>query len=134
VTIVEQIRATVEALGGEYRFQSKVEDIEIDVEADGNRQVRGVVLADGSHIAADHVVLAIGHSARDTFQMLFDRGVAIEAKAFSIGARIEHPQSLIDRCRFGERATAARSTASACARAAPWWRRRPSPAASSPTA
>jgi uncharacterized FAD-dependent dehydrogenase len=104
VTIVEQIRATVEALGGEYRFQSKVEDIEIDVEADGNRQVRGVVLADGSHIAADHVVLAIGHSARDTFQMLFDRGVAIEAKAFSIGARIEHPQSLIDRCRFGERA------------------------------
>jgi len=66
--------------------------------------VRGVVLADGSHIATDHVVLAIGHSARDTFQMLFDRGVAIEAKPFSIGARIEHPQSLIDRCRYGERA------------------------------
>ena len=104
VTIVEQIRATVEALGGEYRFQSKVEDIEIDVRADGTRQVRGVVLADGSHIATDHVVLAIGHSARDTFQMLFDRGVAIEAKPFSIGARIEHPQSLIDRCRYGERA------------------------------
>jgi len=104
VTIVEQIRATVEALGGEYRFQSKVEDIEIDVEADGRRQVRGVVLADGSHIATDHVVLAIGHSARDTFQMLFDRGVMIEAKPFSIGARIEHPQSLIDRCRWGERA------------------------------
>jgi uncharacterized protein len=104
VTIVEQIRATVEALGGEYRFQSKVEDIEIDVRADGTRQVRGVVLADGSHIATEHVVLAIGHSARDTFQMLFDRGVAIEAKPFSIGARIEHPQSLIDRCRYGERA------------------------------
>ena len=104
VTIVEQIRATVEALGGEYRFQSKVEDIEIDVRADGTRQVRGVVLADGSHIASEHVVLAIGHSARDTFQMLFDRGVAIEAKPFSIGARIEHPQSLIDRCRYGERA------------------------------
>jgi uncharacterized FAD-dependent dehydrogenase len=104
VTIVEQIRASVEALGGEYRFQSKVEDIEIDVRTDGTRQVRGVVLADGSHIATDHVVLAIGHSARDTFQMLFDRGVAIEAKPFSIGARIEHPQSLIDRCRYGERA------------------------------
>jgi uncharacterized FAD-dependent dehydrogenase len=104
VTIVEQIRATVEALGGEYRFQSKVEDIEIDVRADGTRQVRGVVLADGSQIATEHVVLAIGHSARDTFQMLFDRGVAIEAKPFSIGARIEHPQSLIDRCRYGERA------------------------------
>jgi uncharacterized FAD-dependent dehydrogenase len=104
VTIVEQIRASVEALGGEYRFQSKVEDIDIDVKADGSRQVRGVVLADGSHIATDHVVLAIGHSARDTFQMLLDRGVAIEAKPFSIGVRIEHPQSLIDRCRYGERA------------------------------
>jgi uncharacterized FAD-dependent dehydrogenase len=104
VTIVEQIRASVEALGGEYRFQSKVEDIDIAVRADGSRQVRGVVLADGSHIVTDHVVLAIGHSARDTFQMLFDRGVAIEAKPFSIGARIEHPQSLIDRCRYGERA------------------------------
>src|SRR5215510_3281702 len=104
VTIVEQIRATVEALGGEYRFQSKVEDIDIAVRADGTRQVRGLVLADGSHIATDHVVLAIGHSARDTFQMLLDRGVAIEAKPFSIGARIEHPQSLIDRCRWGERA------------------------------
>jgi uncharacterized protein len=104
VTIVEQIRASVEALGGEYRFQSKVDDIEVDVRADGIRQVRGVVLADGSHIATDHVVLAIGHSARDTFRMLFDRGMAIEAKPFSIGVRIEHPQSLIDRCRYGERA------------------------------
>jgi uncharacterized protein len=104
VTIVEQIRASVEALGGEYRFQSKVADIAIDVKADGSRQVRGVVLADGSHIATDHVVLAIGHSARDTFQVLLDRGVAIEAKPFSIGVRIEHPQSLIDRCRYGERA------------------------------
>jgi uncharacterized FAD-dependent dehydrogenase len=104
VTIVEQIRASIEALGGEYHFQSKIEDIEIDVRADGSRQVRGLVLADGSHIATEHVVLAIGHSARDTFQMLFDRGVAIEAKPFSIGARIEHPQSLIDRCRYGERA------------------------------
>src|SRR5215468_2827882 len=104
VTIVEQMRASVEALGGEYRFQNKVADIEIDVRQDGTRQVRGVVLADGSHIATDHVVLAIGHSARDTFQMLFDRGVAIEAKPFSIGARIEHPQSLIDRCRWGKSA------------------------------
>jgi len=104
VTIVEQMRASVEALGGEYRFRSKVEDIDIEVRADGSRQVRGVVLADGTHIVTDHVVLAIGHSARDTFQMLFDRGVAIEAKPFSIGVRIEHPQSLIDRCRYGERA------------------------------
>ena len=101
VTIVEEMRETIEALGGEYRFQSKVEDIEIDVRRDGSRQVVGVVLADGSRIAADHVVLAVGHSARDTFQMLYDRGVAIEAKPFSIGVRIEHPQSLIDRCRYG---------------------------------
>jgi len=104
VTIVEQIRATIEALGGEYRFQSKVVDLAIDVRPDGSRQVRGVALADGTHIASDHVVLAIGHSARDTFAMLFERGVAIEAKPFSIGVRIEHPQSLIDRCRYGARA------------------------------
>ena len=101
VTIVEQMRQTIESLGGEYRFQSKVADIEIDERPDGSRQVVGVVLADGTRIAADHVVLAVGHSARDTFQMLFDRGVAIEAKPFSIGLRIEHPQSLIDRCRYG---------------------------------
>jgi uncharacterized FAD-dependent dehydrogenase len=101
VTIVEQIRATIEALGGEYRFESKVEDIEIDQRRDGSRHVVGVVLADGTRVAADHVVLAVGHSARDTFQMLYDRGVAIEAKPFSIGVRIEHPQSLIDRCRYG---------------------------------
>jgi uncharacterized FAD-dependent dehydrogenase len=96
VKMVELMRASIEALGGEFRFQQKVDDIDI---ADG--QVRGVVLAGGEYIAADHVVLAIGHSARDTFQMLYDRGVHIEAKPFSVGFRIEHPQSLIDRCRFG---------------------------------
>ena len=63
-----------------------------------------MVLAGGEHIAADHVVLAVGHSARDTFQMLHERGVHIEAKPFSIGLRIEHPQSLIDRARFGKHA------------------------------
>jgi uncharacterized protein len=104
VMIVESIRQTIEALGGEYRFQSKVEDLEIDERRDGSRQVLGVMLADGTHIATDHVVLAVGHSARDTFQMLWDRGVAIDAKPFSIGLRIEHPQSLVDRCRYGERA------------------------------
>ena len=102
VTMVESMRETIEALGGEYRFESKVTDIEIDVRPDGSRQVRGVVLADGTHIAAEHVVLAVGHSARDTFQMLHDRGVAMEAKPFSIGVRIEHPQSLIDRCRYAD--------------------------------
>jgi uncharacterized FAD-dependent dehydrogenase len=99
VKMVELMRASIEALGGEFRFQQKVDDIDI---ADG--QVRGVVLAGGEYIAADHVVLAIGHSARDTFQMLYDRGVHIEAKPFSLGFRIEHPQSLIDRCRFGSSA------------------------------
>jgi len=104
VTIVEEIRATIEALGGEYRFQSKVVDLDIATQQDGTRRINGVMLADGTQVAADHVVLAVGHSARDTFQMLWDRGVAIEAKPFSIGVRIEHPQSLIDRCRYGERA------------------------------
>jgi uncharacterized protein len=102
VTIVENMRRTIEALGGEYRFASRVDDIEIETGGgDGRRQVRGVMLAGGTHMAADHVVLAIGHSARGTFQMLWERGVAIEAKPFSIGVRIEHPQSLIDRCRYG---------------------------------
>jgi uncharacterized protein len=101
VTVVEHMRESVEALGGEYRFRSKVTDLEIEQQPDGTRQVRGVVLEDGTQIAADHVVLAIGHSSRDTFAMLFDRGVTIEPKPFSIGVRIEHPQSLVDRCRYG---------------------------------
>jgi uncharacterized FAD-dependent dehydrogenase len=97
VTVVEGIRAKIESLGGEYRFSARVEDIELDAQ----RQVRGLTLAGGEHIDADHVILAVGHSARDTFAMLHRRGVHIEAKAFSIGVRIEHPQSLIDRARFG---------------------------------
>jgi uncharacterized FAD-dependent dehydrogenase len=106
VTIVENMRRTIEALGGEYRFESRLEDIEIEEGRDGLRHVRGVVLAGGTHIAADHVVLAVGHSARGTFQMLWERGVAIAAKPFSVGVRIEHPQSLIDRCRYGANAGA----------------------------
>ena len=99
VGVVEKMRATIESLGGEIRFQSRVDDIEIN-----NGQVHGVVLTCGEHIATHHLVLAIGHSARDTFQMLYERGVYIEAKPFSVGFRIEHPQSLIDRCRFGKHA------------------------------
>ncbi|MGZ5011676.1 MAG: NAD(P)/FAD-dependent oxidoreductase, partial [Methylobacter sp.] len=99
VSVVEQLRATIESLGGEIRFQSKVNDILID-----NGQVRGVALSSGETIDTDHVVLAVGHSARDTFKMLYDRGVYIEAKPFSIGFRIEHPQSLIDTCRWGSNA------------------------------
>ena len=100
VTIVESMRQTIEELGGEYRFSSKVVDLDIE-ESGGQRRVRGVVLDNGEHLASDHVVLAVGHSARDTFEMLHSRGVFIEAKPFSIGVRIEHPQSLIDQCRFG---------------------------------
>ena len=99
VGVVENLRAAIEGLGGEIRFQHRVVDIEITA-----GHIRGVVLANTEHIAADHVILAPGHSARDTFQMLYDRGVYIEAKPFSIGLRIEHPQSLIDRCRYGKHA------------------------------
>ncbi len=99
VGVVEEIRHSIEALGGEIRFQSRVADIEIL-----NEQVQGVVLANGEHIPTNHVVLAVGHSARDTFEMLHQRGVYMEAKPFSIGFRIEHPQSVIDRARFGANA------------------------------
>jgi uncharacterized protein len=103
VTMVEQMRASIEALGGEFRFQSRVDDLQIEAGADSAapRRLRGLTLAGGEQIAADHLVLAPGHSARDTFEMLDARGVFLEAKPFSIGFRIEHPQSLIDRARFG---------------------------------
>jgi uncharacterized FAD-dependent dehydrogenase len=99
VSMVENMRAEIEALGGEIRFQSKVERIDIE-----QGQVRGLTLASGEYIAATHIVLAVGHSARDTFRMLHEQGVHVEAKPFSIGVRIEHPQSLIDRARFGDNA------------------------------
>ncbi|HEY4541224.1 MAG TPA: NAD(P)/FAD-dependent oxidoreductase [Noviherbaspirillum sp.] len=115
VKMVEAMRETIEALGGDFRFEAKVVDLIID-QGDGARsagnadgqvahargQVRGVVLEGGEVIESDHVVLAVGHSARDTFQMVYERGVYVEAKPFSIGFRIEHPQSLIDRARFGK--------------------------------
>ena len=99
VKMVENMRATITDLGGEIRFGSKVERLVIE-----DHQVRGVVMADGETIATEHVVLAIGHSARDTFQALYDQGVYIEAKPFSIGFRVEHPQALIDHARFGPNA------------------------------
>ncbi len=101
VKMVENMRATIESLGGEYRFESRVADFDIEVRADGTRRVRGVVLASGERIAADRVVLAVGHSSRDTFAVLHERGVYVEAKPFSVGFRVEHPQSLIDAARFG---------------------------------
>ncbi|MEM7481802.1 MAG: FAD-dependent protein [Acidobacteriota bacterium] len=103
VKMVEAIRAKIERLGGEIRFRRRVEDLEIE-EVDDDRRIRAVYLANGERLAADQVVLAVGHSARDTFFMLRDRGVLLEAKPFSIGFRVEHPQALIDRRRFGRQA------------------------------
>lgn len=97
VGMVEKMRATIHALGGEVRFETRVEDIEIE---DG--KVRGLTLSNGESLRCDHVVLSVGHSARDTFEMLHKRGVYMEAKPFSLGFRIEHPQGLIDRSRFGK--------------------------------
>ena len=96
VGVVEKMRAEIESLGGEVRFGQRVTDVLIEA-----GQIRGVTLHDGTRIASDHVVLALGHSARDTFAVLHERGVFMEAKPFSIGFRIEHPQSIIDNARFG---------------------------------
>jgi len=101
VGVVEQLRSTIEGLGGEYRFEQRVDDFDVAIDADGSRRLRGLHLHDGGYLATERVVLAVGHSARDTFHALFDRGVHLEAKPFSIGVRIEHPQSWIDRARFG---------------------------------
>jgi uncharacterized FAD-dependent dehydrogenase len=101
VTMVESMRAKIEALGGEYRFEHRVTDIELDRAPDGARRLRGLHLHTGDFLEAEQVVFAVGHSSRDTFEMLHGHGVHIEAKPFSIGFRIEHPQSWIDRALFG---------------------------------
>lgn len=108
VKVVENLRAQIIALGGEVRFGQRVTDLHIAQDAHG-RQVRGLQVLDlasgqSTHLRADHVVLALGHSARDTFGMLYQRGVWMEAKPFSVGFRIEHPQGLIDRARWGRHA------------------------------
>ncbi len=95
--VVAAMREEIIALGGEVRFESKVTDLLIN---DG--QLEGVVLANGETLRSRHVVLALGHSSRDTFRMLHRQGVFIEAKPFAIGFRIEHPQSLIDQARLGK--------------------------------
>ncbi len=97
VGMVEEMRKTIIALGGEIRFESRVTDIAIE-----HDQVQGVTLHTGEFIPTRHLVLAVGHSARDTFEMVYEKGIYVEAKPFSIGFRIEHPQSLIDRARYGK--------------------------------
>ena len=102
VGMVEEMRNTIIALGGEIRFQSRVEDIELSQDKDGQNQVEAVILQNGERISTKHLILAVGHSARDTFEMIYRRGIYIEAKPFSVGFRIEHPQSLIDKARYGK--------------------------------
>lgn len=102
VGMVEEMRKTIIELGGEIRFQSRVEDIELASDKDGQNQVQAVVLQTGERIATNHLILAVGHSARDTFEMIYKRGIYVEAKPFSVGFRIEHPQSLIDKARYGK--------------------------------
>ncbi|MBN4055447.1 NAD(P)/FAD-dependent oxidoreductase, partial [bacterium AH-315-K03] len=104
VKMVENIRAEIIRLGGEVHFESKVDTIHREAGDDDCGQITGLTLSNGETLYSRHIVLAIGHSARDTFEMLLDQGIYIEAKPFSIGFRIEHPQSVIDRARFGERA------------------------------
>ena len=99
VTMVEKMRAEIIALGGEVRFATRVDDLHIT-----DSKVTGVTLNTGETLKTSHVILAVGHSARDTFQMIHDKGVYIEAKPFSIGFRIEHKQSTIDQARFGDNA------------------------------
>jgi uncharacterized FAD-dependent dehydrogenase len=109
VKMVESIRKQIEALGGEIRFQQRVTALLLDPAPEGHQSLRGLTVLDQAsgtvyELPARHAVLALGHSARDTFAKLWDQGVAMQAKPFSIGFRIEHPQSLIDRARWGRHA------------------------------
>ena len=108
VKMVENMRAEITRLGGEIRFEQKVESIQRKItdttSENGSGEITGLTLSSGESLSCRHVILAIGHSARDTFKMLLEQGIYIEAKPFSIGFRIEHPQSIIDKARFGEQA------------------------------
>jgi uncharacterized FAD-dependent dehydrogenase len=97
VKVVKALRRKIESLGGEVRFRSRVDSLVVS----GGR-VTGVVLADGTRLDSGVVVLAIGHSARDTFRYLAEAGVSMERKPFAIGLRIEHPQEMVSRRQYGE--------------------------------
>ena len=101
VKIVEYLRSEIERLGGEIRFSSRVENIVVEAGGIRGLETLNMISGERSEIDANQVVLAVGHSARDTFEMLHSRGVFVEPKPFSIGFRIEHPQGVIDRARFG---------------------------------
>jgi uncharacterized FAD-dependent dehydrogenase len=113
VKVVESLRAQIIALGGEVRFEQRVVDVLLQTadtdEGHCQHQLQGLQVLDTTTgqiyaLPASHVVMALGHSARDTFAMLFERGVAMQAKPFSVGFRIEHPQGVIDRARWGRHA------------------------------
>ena len=99
VKMIQKMRHNIIQLGGEIRFEQRVDEFLID---DG--KINGVKLQDGQSLYSNHIALAVGHSARDTFEQLYKQGVYIEAKPFSIGFRIEHPQNMIDQERFGKSA------------------------------
>lgn len=103
VTVVQSLRQQIEALGGEYRFETRVESFAMKGEGEA-RKIVGLYLHNGEFLAAERVILAVGHSARDMFETLYKSDVPMEAKPFSIGVRIEHPQSVIDCARFGKQA------------------------------
>ncbi|MEP4891967.1 MAG: NAD(P)/FAD-dependent oxidoreductase [Aliiglaciecola sp.] len=103
VNMVEKMREKIIALGGEFRFSTRVEKLDLIPQKQGYK-LKGLHLSDGEYLSCNQVILAIGHSARDTFTALYEQGVHIEAKPFSVGFRIEHEQSMIDKCRFGENA------------------------------
>lgn len=100
VSMVEKIRQEIESFGGQYRFNTYVQKILMNK----NRQIVGVRLVDGQEIQTNHIILATGHSAREMMHALYEDGVEIQAKPFSVGVRIEHPQILIDKARFGSQA------------------------------
>jgi len=99
VGMIEKMRAKIIELGGEVHFSTRVDKLDLV-----DNQVQGLHLSNGEYLKSRHVILAVGHSARDTFSSLYDQGVYMEAKPFSVGFRIEHEQSAIDRCRFGDNA------------------------------
>lgn len=99
--VVKNLRKKIEALGGEIRFDTRLEDI-IMAEKDGGKRTLKAIIAGGVQIPAKHLILAIGHSARDTFQMLFEKGIPMEQKPFSIGVRVEHLQEMIDSIQYGD--------------------------------
>lgn len=104
IDVVRNIRQSIQGMGGEFCFHSQVTDIELENTMSGGiGSLRGVILNDGEKIDTDLCVFAIGHSARDTFQMLYDNEISMEAKSFAVGVRIEHPQSMITQSQYGQR-------------------------------